>query len=211
LAWPASSSRFSGLDVAVVDLAGVQEVQGLGGVAHAAEQLRGGDAGQAGLAAGAEALPQVAVGQLQHGDEAVGQREEGVQRQQVGVPQPLDQPQRLQLALGLGGLEVAGDDLDRDLDAAGRLGAPDLAEGAAAEERDGAVAGRQLRRRQHGGGHHGAASAGGWASPHCGPRDAATQGPPLRKCEHGGARDTFLVRRRVRSARRGPSPRAAQT
>ena len=52
------------------------------------------------------------------------------------MPQALHQFERIEFALGFGMIERAEDDLDRRLDAPGRLGLPNFSEAAAAEPLD---------------------------------------------------------------------------
>ncbi len=89
------------------------------------------------LAALAEPVPQVAVGQLHHDHQPAVDDVVAVQREQVRVADLLDPLERLEFLLGVADevvvltAQVAVDDLDGLEDAAGRFGPPDFAETAA--------------------------------------------------------------------------------
>jgi hypothetical protein len=135
------------LDVQVLQLVLlVHQVEGLGGLLHVAEELVAGDAGHAAGAALLVAVPEVVVGQLHDDDEQAVDDVVAFQREDVGVADGLDAREGLELLLGAvavvaGGAEVAEDELDGLVQAAGGLALPDLAKAAAADPLQEAVAG----------------------------------------------------------------------
>ena len=89
------------LDVEVLQLVlRVHQVQGLGRLLHVAEQLLARDAGQALGPALAEAVPEVAVGQLHDDDQLAVDDVEAFQRQDVGMADGLDAAEGLEFLLG---------------------------------------------------------------------------------------------------------------
>ena len=121
------------LDVAVQQVAIVEEVEHFGRLGRVAHQLRGGNAGLAEAAAFLLAVQQAAVGQLHGDDEPIFQAPVGMDGQEIDMPQAADQAERLQFPFCLLEGHGAEHDLDGDLDAARPLGAPDLAKRAGAD------------------------------------------------------------------------------
>ena len=117
----------------------VHEVEDFGRLAHVLEQFFARDAGQAGFAVFAEALPKVAIGEFHDDDEPAFDDVVAVEGQQVRVPDGLDPFEGFQLLLGeaVGVVvlvaEIAVDHFGRFENPAGGFAAPDLAEAAAAQ------------------------------------------------------------------------------
>src|SRR5262249_43010956 len=141
----ADEEEVARLDVQVLQPVLVHEVQRLGRVADVAQQVVAWDADQAGLEVLLVAVMEVAVGKLHDDDQLALDDLYLLGGQDEGVAQALDAVQRAFLLLGAGavdveGVEVAEDELDGLEEPAGRLTLPDLAEAAAAQGLDQAVA-----------------------------------------------------------------------
>jgi hypothetical protein len=134
------------LDVEVLQLVlHVHQVEGLGRLFQVAQQLGARDAWKSLGPALLVTRFEVAVGQLHDDEELTLDDVEAFQRQDVRVTDRLDAAEGLQLlghgaAVGADGLHVAVDDLDGLVQAARRFTLPDLAEAAASEEFEQAIA-----------------------------------------------------------------------
>ena len=136
------------LDVEVLQVVlGVHQVQHFGGLLHVLQEHVAVDAGLAFFAAGAEAVPEAAVGQFGDDVEPAADQVVAVDRQQVRVADRLDALEGAEFLKGelragrVHDPQVAVDDLDRLEQPAGRLGLPDFAVPAAAEPFQEPVAG----------------------------------------------------------------------
>src|SRR5207302_1201529 len=124
------------LDIEMLELVlRVHQVEGLGSLLHVAQQLVAGNAGQAKGTTLAEPVPEIAVGQLHDDEELPVDDVEAFERKDVGMAYGLDAGERFEFLLGavpvlVGCLEIAVDELDRLVEAAGGLGLPNFAKAA---------------------------------------------------------------------------------
>ena len=138
------------LDVEVLEAVLLdQVVEPLGGVVEEAEQHVARDARPAGLLVLAQAFVQVLVGQLHDDEEFAADVLDLLDGQDERVADLLDALQRLHLldragVVAVERVEVAVDELDGLVDAAGRDALPHLAEPAGADGLEQAVAGDRL-------------------------------------------------------------------
>ena len=147
----ADEEQVARLDVEVLEaVLVVHVVEAFGRVPDVAQQRVARDADQAGRQAVLEGIVQTAIRPLHDDDEFAGDFLDAVHRQNERVAHLLDAVKGLLFLFGAGavhveGVEVAEDELDGFEEAAGRLALPDLAEAAAAERLDQAVAGNRFR------------------------------------------------------------------
>ena len=132
-------------------IVGVHQVEGFGGLLHVAEQFLARDAGQSLGAALAEAVPQVAVGQLHDDDELAVDRCRSVRARGCRGGGSRWTRLRALSSCSAGRLsssrrvEVAEDELHRLEQPARRLDLPDLAETAAAQALDQPIPAKRVR------------------------------------------------------------------
>jgi hypothetical protein len=143
----ADEEQVARLDVEVLEVVLlVHVVQRLGRVADVPQQGVARDADQAGRLALDVGVVQAAVRQLHDDDQFAVRDLDAIQGKDERVANLLDALQGTEFLLGAGalhveGVEVAEDEFDGLEEAAGGLALPDLAEAAAAEGADEAVAG----------------------------------------------------------------------
>ncbi len=147
----ADEEEIARLDVEVLEaVLVVHVVEAFGRIPDVAQQGVARDADQAGRQAVLVGVVQTAIRPLHDDDEFAGDFLDAVHRQNERVAHLLDAVQGLLFLFGAGavhveGVEVAEDELDGFEESAGGLALPDLAEAAAAERFDQAVAGDRFR------------------------------------------------------------------